>query len=145
KFCHAPSGRFQTAGQVAIPTTSFRITDTSADGIGDVLIQSQTAVTVVFGDADGSLATSATVQTPFPQGAVSFADIDGDTHLDVLAPTADGIVAYTTPFGQPSPYPFPAFVPQDMGKPLFVQPLPTQPFENHLGIIGTNGSSGALG
>jgi hypothetical protein len=136
-FCHAPAGSFERAGEAAMPVTSYRITDVNADGFGDVLGQSQSAVTVLFGDADAGLFTSADIQTPFPQGRATYADLDGDGSLDVVAPTADGIVAYTTPFGVPSPYPFPSFVGEAMGKPLFVEPIADSPTANHLGIIGT--------
>ena len=132
-FCHAPKGVFKRVGEVARPVTSFRITDVNSDGFGDVLGESQTAVTVLFGDRDASLFKSAELQTPFPQGPATYADLDGDGSLDVLAPTADGIVAFTTPFGVPSPYPFPSFVGEAMGKPLFVQPI----IDGHLGIIAT--------
>ena len=133
-FCHAPAGAFERAGEVALPVTSLRVTGVNADGFGDVLAESQTAVTVLFGDRGAGLSKSADLLTPFPQGPATYADLDGDGSLDVLAPTADGIVAFTTPFGVPSPYPFPSFIPDAMGKPLFVQPI----IDGHLGIIGTS-------
>ena len=134
-FCHAPSGVFELDGEVVTPLNSYRVTDVNADGVGDILSQSQTAVSVVFGDdtsGAGVLQTSS-ILTPAALGPATYGDLDADGKLDVLMPTADGIVAYTSPFGLPSPFPFPSLVSADMGKPLFTSPLD----DGRLGIIGT--------
>lgn len=140
-FCHAPSGAFELIGEVVMPVNSYRITDVTGDGVGDVLAQSQTAVTVVFGDAAGGSLTSQSILTPSAQGQVSYGDLDTDGRLDALLPTPDGIVAYTSTFGVPAPFPFPTLVAEEMGKPLFVNPLEPQV----LGIIGTEPSTNPPG
>lgn len=122
ELCHAPAGTFRLGGEVEMPVTSYRVTDIDGDRIGDVLTQSQTAITVLYGNADGAVSTSASIQTPFARGAAFFADLDGGS-LDAIMPTADGIVAYHAPFDVPAPYPFPNLVSSEMGQPLFTHPI----------------------
>ena len=66
RFCHAPAGTFRTGGEVELPVASYRITDIDRDGVGDVLAQSPTTITVRYGDRDGTLATASS--------AISFAN-----------------------------------------------------------------------
>ena len=135
-FCHAPAGRFEAARELALPVTTFRITDVSQDGQGDVVLQSQTAVTAVFADAAVASLSNTSILTPTAQGVANYADLDRDGSLDVVMPTVDGIVAYTAPFGVPSPYPFPSFVDQSVIKPLFAQLVINDATNTHLAIIG---------
>ncbi|HEY5935926.1 MAG TPA: VCBS repeat-containing protein, partial [Kofleriaceae bacterium] len=122
EFCHAPAGTFRIGGEAELPVTSYRITDIDGDKIGDVLAQSQTAITVLYGNADGAISTSASIQTPFARGHAFFADLDGGS-LDAIMPTADGIVAYHAPFDVPAPYPFPSVVSPQMGQPMFTHTI----------------------
>lgn len=126
-LCHAPAGSFLHAAQVPIAVDSYRIADTNADGVGDVIAQSGSSVSVLYGDFLGSLSTSATVQSPIAQGPVTFAKLDGDGVPDLLVPTADGIAAFTFEFGVPTPYPFPSLVSGiPGGEPLMTFPIGEQ-------------------
>ncbi len=122
-LCHAPSGTFINGGIIPIDVAvkSYRVTDVNHDGIGDVLAQLPNEVRVLFGDSAATGGTTASIQIPSAQGPAFYADIDQDTTLDMLMPTTDGIVAYTSPFGLPSPFPFPSPIGNEIGKPLAVQ------------------------
>lgn len=106
-LCHAPAGSFIHTAQVALEVDSYRIADASGDGIGDVIAQSGTSVSVLYGAAAGPLSTISTVQSPIAQGPVTFAKLDGDNVPDLLVPTIDGIAAFTFKYGVPAPYTFP--------------------------------------
>jgi hypothetical protein len=114
-LCHAPSGSFRRVSQVAVDVDSYRIARTTDGPFGDVIAQSSSSVSVLYGDAAGSLATSATLQSPIAQGPVTFAKLDGDAIPDLLVPTADGIAAFTFGYGVPTPYTFPNLVAEIAG------------------------------
>jgi hypothetical protein len=139
ELCHAPAGTFRIGGEAELPVTSYRVTDIDGDRIGDVLAQSQTAITVLYGNADGAVSSSASIQTPFARGAAFFADLDKGS-LDAIMPTADGIVAYHAPFDVPAPYPFPSLVSPQMGQPLFTHSID----DTILGIVTARPNSEQL-
>ncbi len=109
RLCHAPAGTFIHAAQVSVAVDAYRIANvnTTEDFFGDVIAQSGSSVTVLYGDFAGSLSTFATVQSPIAQGPVTFAKLDADSVPDVLIPTADGLAAFTFGLGVPAPYTFP--------------------------------------
>lgn len=114
-LCHAPSGGFRRVAQVSAAVDSYRIARTDPDMFGDVIAQSSSSVSVLYGDAVGSLSTSSTVQAPIAQGPVTFAKLDGDQIPDLLVPTTDGIAAFTFGYGVPTPYTFPNLVSEIAG------------------------------
>jgi hypothetical protein len=135
-FCHAPSGRFLPVIGFALPAETYRVTDVNGDGFNELLVQSQTSVTAVF-DASTQAVNAVSIQTPIPRGNAAFARVDADGSLDTLLPTTDGIVAYTTRFGTPSPYPFPSPIAAVIGDPMFSHPITPVGPRNDLGMIGT--------
>jgi hypothetical protein len=135
QLCHAPAGKFREATQLSTSIDTFRATDIDRDGYGDLVVQSATAIRVLFGNADGHPTTSQQVLTPIARGAATYADLDLDSagKLDVLLPAADGIVAYTSPYGVLSPYPFPSIVSASSeGTPYFSNPIA----DGVIGIVG---------
>ncbi len=139
-LCHAPAGTFELGNQFSQQAIEFRVSDVDRDGVGDLLVQSQTSVTAVTGAADRATAGISSIQTPIAFGPAGFADVDGDGGLDSLLPTADGIAAFTSAFGTPAPYPFPSTIGPEMGVPRFVQPLaPTQML-----FIGTDANQSGI-
>ncbi len=134
-FCHAPSGTFEQVSRFSMPTTSYIVTDINGDRVGDVLVQSQTSVTAMFGTGGGGI-TAATAQTPVLHGPAAFARVDTDGSIDTLLPTADGIVSFTSAFGVPAPFPFSIKAGGGSGqrKPLLITPLGL----GHLGVLAAD-------
>ncbi|MDX2087270.1 MAG: VCBS repeat-containing protein [Kofleriaceae bacterium] len=98
--CHAPSGALaapQPAGPFQVDEVA--ITDLDKDGIGDVFGVSRTSITVRYGDQGAKLTRAESLITPSHSGASAFGDIDGDGALDLVAPTEDGVIAYTSRYG----------------------------------------------
>ena len=109
--CHAAGGRLGEVKTIdTVSVNDFRITDVDADGIGDFLGLSSTSLDVRHGDAVGSLQASESFVTPAQTGEVSFGDLDRDGALDFVMPTPDGLVAYTSKYGVPSPIATPSTV-----------------------------------
>jgi hypothetical protein len=103
-LCHAPSGVLAPA----TPPSLFlydevRITDIDHDGINDVVGASKTSLAVRYGDKQSALTSSIVVETPPATGPTAFGDLDGDGSQDAALVTSDGIVAYTSPYGSPTP------------------------------------------
>ncbi|MBA3820401.1 MAG: VCBS repeat-containing protein [Deltaproteobacteria bacterium] len=118
-FCHAPAGTFGVSMELGAAVETFRVTDVDDDGIGDILVQSPTALQVFGGSFDGAPQLASSTLTPIARGPASYAYLDEDSDsLDVLLPTADGIAAYTSAYGVPSPHPFPSLV-GHLGRPRY--------------------------
>jgi hypothetical protein len=139
-FCHAPGGTFRDPATITTAADSLRVTDIDADRIGDLLIQSPTALEVMSGNFEGQPRTSTFLLTPLARGPASYTfldDVDGDSEpdtYDVLVPTADGIAAYTSKFGVLSPYPFPSPIGNELGEPMWG----TQIAPQLLAFVGAN-------
>ena len=90
--CRAPSAQFHRPGDSA-PFLAIDLAagDVDADGIADLVGVSDTAMTVRFGDAAGSLAVSTTQVVETPTGAAAFGQLDDAPGMDVVIPTALGL------------------------------------------------------
>lgn len=123
-LCHAPAGTFVEGSLVTLDVDTLRIADVDGDRFGDVVAQSPTTVSVLYGDPDGSLHARAAVQAPIAKGPVTWARLDDDDRPDLLVPTADGVAAFTFAFGVPSPYTWPRVIDAGaLGEPLATFPL----------------------
>ncbi len=99
--CHAPGGalgRPHSAG--SFQASELRITDIDHDGIGDAVGLSRTSVMIRHGEATAQLATIDSIVTPTQTGPAAFGDLDGDGSLDLALTTADGLVSYSSPYGE---------------------------------------------
>ncbi|HVK88145.1 MAG TPA: VCBS repeat-containing protein [Kofleriaceae bacterium] len=99
-MCHAPGGALgaaQPAGPFQVD--DIAITDLDKDGIGDVFGVARTSLSVRYGDQGAKLTRSESLVTPSHNGAPAFGDIDDDGALDLVAPTEDGFIAYTSKYG----------------------------------------------
>lgn len=106
-FCHAASGAFGgVSGEPALNASALAVTDVDQDNINDLVALSGTSLTVNYGDASGELAFQTSTLTPFFQAAPAFGHLDDDDSFDVILPTADGVVAYSSPHGVLSPHSF---------------------------------------
>ncbi|CAN5917570.1 hypothetical protein BH11MYX3_BH11MYX3_34290 [soil metagenome] len=105
-LCHAPGGTLaapQSAGPFQV--NDFTISDIDRDGAGDVVGLSRTSIVVRDGDPSGLLGSGVSLVTPFQNGRPAFGDLDGDSSLDVTMSTPDGLVTFTSPLGQLTPFP----------------------------------------
>lgn len=103
-LCGAPAGKLAPAH--AIATVSFsdvRISDINDDRIADLIGLSPTSLTTRFGDAIAPLTTSVSLNTSTQTGAAGWGDLDNDGRLDLMIPTRDGLVAYSSTYGELSP------------------------------------------
>ena len=144
-FCHAPGGTLRDPDAFTVAASSLRITDIDRDRIGDLLIQSPTALEVRSGNFEGRPRTTTYLLAPISRGPASFAFLDEGPEastptLDVLLPTADGVAAYTSELGVLSPYPFPSLVGMDLGTPVHAHQIEPQV----IGSVGTLPNSTAL-
>ena len=109
--CHAPGGKLSPSKAIeTVSVNDFRITDVDRDGIGDFVGLSSTSLTVRRGDAVAPLQASQSFVTPTQTGVINFGDLDNDGSLDFVIPTPDGLVAYTSRYGVPSPVTTPSTV-----------------------------------
>lgn len=136
-LCHAPAGAFLPLSDHALPVDSYRITDIDKDGIGDVLVQSATSVDVLYGKSDGPPSARVSLQSPIARGPACYGDRDGDSALDLVLPTSDGIVTYTSELGALVPLPFASPIDPNMGAPLLVRALS----DDILVLVGTRQDS----
>lgn len=139
-FCRAPSGMFRPATALSLAVESFGVTDIDEDHFGDLLIQSPTSLQVVYGNAAGVPNEATTTLTPIVRGAAYFTDLDVDGKTDVMLPSTDGIVAYTSPYQVLSPFPFPSVIDNDEGIPYYSHPID----DGVIGFIGTTKSDPRL-
>jgi hypothetical protein len=126
-FCHAPSGVLSVhrPGEVPFPGKVFTVTDVDRDYIGDVVTVSDTSLTVNYGDTTGELLIQTSTLIPGARGEPAFTDLDSDGSMDVVIPTTDGLVAYSSPLDVVAPHPFVL----DIGNPADCTPaFAGQPF-----------------
>lgn len=122
--CHAPGGALgQPVAAGSFLVDDFAITDVDHDGAGDVLGFSKTSIIVRHGDAGGLLARSETLFTPPASGAPALGDLDDDGSLDVALATPDGLVAYTSAFGELSPLDVQSTIASSSGAPTDIRSL----------------------
>jgi hypothetical protein len=123
-LCHAPGGALGQPVQAgSFLVDDFAITDVDHDGAGDVLGFSKTSILVRHGDAGGRLARSETQFTPSQSGPPALGDLDDDGALDVALATPDGLVTYTSAFGQLSPLDVQSTISSAAGAPLDLRAL----------------------
>jgi len=123
-LCHAPGGALGQPVQLgSFLVDGFGITDVDHDGTGDVLGFSKTSILVRHGDAGGQLARSETLFTPSQSGPPALGDLDDDGSLDVTLATPDGLVTYTSAFGELSPLDVQSTITSSAGAPLDIRSL----------------------
>ena len=149
-YCRAPSGRLaQTFTERATLAHSFTVTDVDRDFYGDVLSVSGTSLSVNFGDPAGGLALQSSTLIPTLGGEPSFIDIDEDGSTDVVAPTADGIAAYSSRYSVLSPHSFAIELDQGAcpaGEKLEGQPFHVFPLDdNHVVVMISRLNTNKLG
>ncbi|MDB4960348.1 MAG: hypothetical protein JWP01_347 [Myxococcales bacterium] len=107
-FCHAPSGMLSVhrPGEVPFPGKVFTVTDVDRDFLNDVVTVSDTSLTVNYGDPTGELLVQTSTLIPGARGEPAFTDLDSDGSMDVVIPTTDGLVAYSSPLDVVAPHPF---------------------------------------
>ncbi len=99
--CHAPSGGFAEAIESdPLPGSEFAVTDIDGDGVGDLLGASSSSITVRYGAPNGVLARVDSLITPQQRARPSLGDVDRDGTIDVAISAPDGIVTYTSRFGE---------------------------------------------
>jgi len=119
-LCHAPGGALGQLVQLgSFLVDGFGITDVDHDGAGDVLGFSKTSILVRHGDAGGQLARSETLFTPSQSGPPALGDLDDDGSLA----TPDGLVTYTSAFGELSPLDVQSTITSSAGAPLDIRSL----------------------
>ena len=143
QLCHAAGGRFR-GESAAIPfeVQGFGITDINGDGYGDVVSLGGTSFTTYDGNAAGTLVDRTTLTSPVLQGQPAVTNLDPGPTLDLVLPTVDGLLAYTSPAHVPSPYPFPVDITPTGGQlqQLYVFPISKQ----YLGLLVAT-ADGSLG
>ena len=103
-LCYAPGGALgQPVPAGTFQVNDYVITDVDHDGTGDVLGSSRTSLVVRHGDPTGRLAQVDSLVTPAQTGPAAVGDLDGDGSRDLTITTADGMVAYSSPYGTLSP------------------------------------------
>jgi hypothetical protein len=104
--CHAPGGVLGQARSVGtFSAEDVRVTDIDEDGIGDALGLTSTSMVIRHGDAAAQFDRVTSLITPTQTGPFAFGDIDGDGAQDVAISTPDGIVGYSSPYGELAPIP----------------------------------------
>src|SRR5262249_19678839 len=123
-LCHAPGGALGEPVQAgSFLVDDFAITDVDHDGAGDVIGFSKTSLIVRHGDASGALARAATLFTASQSGPPALGDLDDDGTLDVALTTPDGLVTYTSAFGELSPLDVQTLITTASGAPLDMRSL----------------------
>ena len=103
-LCHAPGGALSQPRVVgSFESNDYRVTDIDHDGTGDAIGLSRTSIVVRFGDASAPLSRVESIVTPSQTGPAAFGDLDNDGTLDVTVATPDGLVSYTSTYGNLSP------------------------------------------
>lgn len=143
-FCHAPSGVFgTTTGTLALNASTFDVTDIDKDGFGDIVALSGTSVEVNHGDAVGRLDKRSSTLTPYMRGPAAFLELDDDPSLDIVVPTNDGLVAFSSAFGVVAPHPFSIDLASgpvcDIGKPFYGFSLG----DKYMGVLFADTTGGA--
>lgn len=100
-LCHAPIGTFASAIENdPLPVQDVAVTDIDRDGIGDVLGVSATSISVRYGAQSALLSRADSLSTPQQRARPSLGDVDRDGSIDVSISALDGIVTYTSRFGE---------------------------------------------
>lgn len=122
--CHAPGGALgQPVASGTFQVNEYRVTDIDHDRIGDVLGLSRTSIVVRHGAASAGLGKTDSIVTPSQTGPASFGDLDEDGALDVTLTTFDGIVSYSSSYGELAPVAIHQPLSDETGNPLDVRKL----------------------
>ena len=137
--CHAPGGHFRSEPQsLPFNADELFVADVDADRVGDVIGVGATSLLVHKGVLYSGPGPSEVVGTPFVTGPAAIGHFDAtDGSTDVVLPTAQSLVAYTSPQHALSPDPFALDVSHMNAAPIGVfaiDPL-------HVGVIGTHQST----
>ena len=111
QLCHASGGQLSKPRAIdSVSINDFRLTDVDQDGFDDFVGLSTTSLVIRRGDSAASLLDHQSFVTPTQLGAPAFGDLDGDGVTDFVLPSQDGLVAYTSRYGIPSPVAVPSTV-----------------------------------
>ena len=141
-FCHAPGGELDAAVTRPFAATEARIADIDSDGTADIVGVGTTSIVTLFGDRGATFTRTASVATPPIQGAFGLADLEADGSNDVVIPTAEGIIVYSSRFGSLAAEPFPSDATGDPATSLAMFALPpagSQPLaaQTRLGVFSS--------
>jgi hypothetical protein len=118
-LCHAPGGAFRTEPQgLAFNAPELFVTDVNGDRVGDVIGVGATSLLVDRGILYRGPGPQQVIPTPFVTGVPAITSFDSDQTTDLVLPTAQSIVAYTSPLQELAPYPFALDVEHDNAVPL---------------------------
>jgi len=106
-LCHAPGGAFHSEPQgFAFNAPELFVSDVNGDRVGDVIGVGATSLLVDRGILYSGPGPQEVIPTPFLTGTPAITDFDHQTATDLVLPTSQSIIAYTSPLQELAPYPF---------------------------------------
>lgn len=140
-LCHAPGGAFRSEPQgFAFNAPELFVTDVDGDRVGDVIGVGATSLLVHRGVLFSGPGPQEVIQTPFVTGTPEITHFDHDQTSDLLLPTAQSLIAYTSPLQELAPYPFAIDVSYQNAVPLDL--FQFDPF--NISLVGVSPSSQQL-
>lgn len=132
--CRAGSGRFDGPEVTRIAGIRLLAGDMDGDRRDDLVVLSNTEMTVAYGDREGGFTSRSAVPIAAPDEKARLADLDGDGAGDVLLPSAHGVQLFLGHAARrlvPIAVPFDA-VPTPSDRPTLALPVITAPaIEQH--------------
>jgi hypothetical protein len=107
-ICRAPSGRFERPSIKALSGSELLVGDLDGDRRQDLVLISNTQLTVAYGDAEGRFESATTVPIAVPDSAATVVDLDEDGADDLVLPSVHGVHVFR---GHPSRSTTPVAIP----------------------------------